>query len=110
MYNFYSIYHILEELAKKKKVTHEFKEILYEHSFNEKKEKELAVKDNFDMFFLHFFKKIDLNSIPCEYPCSCEYLNDSKVKEKIWEHLGTILFLSIWTSQNSEKCSEQCVS
>jgi hypothetical protein len=79
--NFYSIYHILEELAKEKKVTHEFKEILYEHSFNEKKEKELAVKDNFDMFFLHFFKKIDLNSIPCEYPCSCEYLNDSKVKE-----------------------------
>jgi hypothetical protein len=79
--NFYSIYHILEKLANEKNVIHEFKEILYEHSFNDKNEKELAVKDNFDMFFLHFFKKKDLNSIPCEYPCSCEHLNNSKVKE-----------------------------
>lgn len=78
--NFYSIYHILRKLAHEKNVTHEFHEILYEHDFNHKKKKELVVKDNFDMFFLHFFNQNDLIKIPSNYPCNAKFINYSKIK------------------------------
>jgi len=79
--NFYSIYHILKKLSSEKNIIHEFKEILYEHDFNISKNTELAVQDNYDMYFLHFFNINDLKSRPSNYPCSAEFLNYSKIKE-----------------------------
>lgn len=79
--NTYSIYHILTQLYEKQKVNHSFSEISFEHSFNQKNTTELAVKDCFDMYFLHFFNKEDLNKTPIKYPSSVEYLKDSKIEE-----------------------------
>lgn len=95
--NTYSIYHILKQLAHTKKVHHDFVEILYEHEFNSEKETQLAIRDSFDMYFLHFFNTHDLKIKPEHYPCTIDYVHETKIKEvqqkfdKRYERLYNIL-------------------
>lgn len=70
--NTYSIYSILNKLHQDKTFKHEFKEIIFEHEYNEDNKKELAVSDKEDLFFLHFFDLNDKISDMNEYPIQVE--------------------------------------
>lgn len=96
--NTYSIYSILNKLFNQKTFSHEFKEILFEHEYNDTKKKELAVSDNEGIFFLHFFDLDDKLSDNIEYPINIQdNLNNDKIIEvnnkfkKRYEKLYNIL-------------------
>ena len=78
--NTYSIYSILNKLHKNKTFRHQFKEIIFEHEHNDNKKKELAVMDEEDMYFLHFFDINDKISESQEYPIN---VNDNLSQHKI---------------------------
>ena len=77
----YSIYHILEKLYYQKIYTPQFKEILYTHQFNATHKDELAVQDQEDIYFLHFFDINDLCKIPSSYPASIDHISAEKIKQ-----------------------------
>ena len=100
--NTYSIYSILDKLYENKSYTHHFKEILFIHDHNSKNEKELAVSDIEDIYFLHFFNLSDLlcqqQTETIEFPISVENnlsvlkINDVNIKfKKRYEDLYNIL-------------------
>ena len=96
--NTYSIYSILNKLFNQKTFSHEFKEILFEHEYNDTKKKELAVSDNEGIFFLHFFDLNDKLNDNIEYPIKIEdNLSNDKIIEvnnkfkKRYEKLYNIL-------------------
>ena len=78
--NTYSIYNILNKLYQDKTYTHEFNEILFEHEYNDKEKKELAISDKEGIFFLHFFdiedKLNDNNNYPIEVK---DNINEDKI-------------------------------
>lgn len=96
--NTYSIYSILNKLHKNKTFRHKFKDIIFEHEHNNNNKKELAVIDEEDMYFLHFFDISDKISESKEYPINVDNnLNQDKIIEvndkfqKRYEYLYNIL-------------------
>jgi hypothetical protein len=80
--NTYSIYSILNKLFNQKTFSHEFKEILFEHEYNDYNKKELAVSDNEGIFFLHFFDLDDKLNNNIQYPINIQdNLNNDKIIE-----------------------------
>lgn len=79
--NTYSIYNILKSLHENKTYVHKFNKILFEHDHNHENKKQLAVQDDSDMFFLHFFDINDLTHDNIQYPASIDFLDKDKIKE-----------------------------
>lgn len=80
--NTYSIYNILNKLHQDKTYIHEFKEILFEHEYNDKQKKELAISDTEGIYFLHFFDINDKLNDNNEYPVQVkDNINENKIEE-----------------------------
>lgn len=81
--NTYSIYSILNKLSETKTFKHNFKEIIFEHEHNQENKKELAVSDDEDMFFLHFFDKSDKINDNDDYPISVDNNLDKEKMDEV---------------------------
>lgn len=80
--NTYSIYNILNKLHQDKTYIHNFNEILFEHEYNDKEKKELAISDSEGIYFLHFFDLNDKINNNNEYPIQVkDNINENKIEE-----------------------------